>query len=356
MIEMHYPIPSIFGTEEKERYSRQFAFAGIGKSGQEKLMKSRVMILGCGGLGSASSMILARAGIGFLKLVDRDYLELNNLQRQILYEEHDVKEGLPKPIAAQRRIELINSTIKVEPVVTDVNRFNIEKLIQDVDLIIDGTDNFETRFLLNDACIKHNRTFVYGAAIESYGLTMNIIPGKTPCLRCLMDHIPQPGSAPTCETVGILGPAVFIIASIQCAEAIKILIGTKNEINKGVISIDVWQNSYHTIDVSKANVQKNCPVCYQHKFDFLEGRQGSAYTTLCGRNAVQILPVIETSIDLAKMAIDLAGSGIVKANEYLIRFEIEGYELCIFPDGRTMVKGTTDTGIARSLYSKYVGN
>jgi molybdopterin/thiamine biosynthesis adenylyltransferase len=347
---------SNFGAEEKERYARQAAFHGIGKDGQEKLAKSRVMILGCGGLGSASASILARAGIGYLKLVDRDFLELNNLQRQILYEEHDVKEGLPKAIAAQRRIHRINSTIDIEPVIADVNRFNIEKLISDVDLIIDAADNFETRFLLNDACVKHHRTWIYGAAIESYGLTMNIIPGETACLRCVMDHVPQPGTVPTCETVGVLASIVCIIASIQCAEAIKILTGKKDEINRNLISIDVWQNNFQTINITKKNIQKNCPVCNQHWFEFLEGKQGSAFTTLCGRNAVQILPFKETQFDLAKLAINLSDLGVVKVNEYLIRFEIEGYELSIFPDGRAIVKGTTDTGIARGLYAKYVGN
>jgi molybdopterin/thiamine biosynthesis adenylyltransferase len=347
---------SNFGPEEAERYARQIAFYGVGKLGQEKLAQSRVMILGCGGLGSASASILARAGIGYLKLVDRDFLELNNLQRQILYEEHDVKEGLPKPIAAQRRINQINSTIQVEPVIADVNRFNIEKLISDVDLVIDATDNFEARFLLNEACVKHHRTWIYGAAIESYGLTMTIIPGETACLRCVMDNIPQPGTVATCEAVGILASIVCIIASSQCVEAIKILTGKKDELNKNLISIDIWQNSFQTIDVTKENIQKNCPVCNQHWFEFLEGKQGSTYTTLCGRNAVQILPFKETQIDLAKLAINLSDIGVIKANEYLIRFEIEGYELSIFPDGRAIVKGTTDTGIARSLYSRYVGN
>jgi molybdopterin/thiamine biosynthesis adenylyltransferase len=347
---------SHFGKEEQERYTRQSAFHGIGKAGQEKLAKSRIMILGCGGLGSASASILARAGIGFLKLVDRDFLELNNLQRQILYEEHDVKEGLPKVIAAQRQIERINSTVHVEPIISDVNRFNIEALIADVDLVIDAADNFETRFLLNDACVKHNRTWIYGAAIESFGLSMNIIPGKTACLRCVMDNVPQPGSVPTCETVGILGSIVLIIASIQCGEAIKIVLDKQNEISRDLVSIDIWNKSYQSITIEKEKIQNNCPVCNQRWFEFLEGKQGSAFTTLCGRNAVQILPYKETSLDLAKLAINLSGLGVVKVNEFLIRFEIEGYEISIFPDSRAIVKGTTDAGIARSLYSKYVGN
>ncbi len=345
-----------FGLEERERYARQMAFSEIGPAGQEKLARSRVMILGCGGLGAASASILARAGIGYLRLVDRDFLELNNLQRQLLYEEHDVKEGLPKAIAAQRRIQQINSTIMTEAIVADVNRFNIERLIGDVDLVIDATDNFETRFLLNDACVKHGRPWIYGAAIESYGLTMTIIPGETSCLRCVMDKIPEPGSVPTCETVGVLAAIVAVIAAIQCAEAMKILIGNRAAINRHLISIDLWQNTYQTIDITKERIQKNCPVCNQRWFDYLDGKRGSAYTTLCGRNAVQILPFQETQLDLARLAIRLAELGIVKANEYLIRFEIDGYELSIFPDGRAIVKGTTDTAIARSLYSKYVGN
>ncbi len=345
-----------FGSEESERYARQMAFHEIGKDGQQRLMRGRLMILGCGGLGAASASILARAGVGFLRLVDRDFLELNNLQRQLLYEEHDVKEGLPKAIAAQRRIEQINSTIQVDAIIADANRFNIERLISDVDLVIDATDNFETRFLLNEACVKHGRPWIYGAAIESYGLTMTIIPGETACLRCVMDRIPDPGSVPTCETVGVLASIVAIIAAIQCAEALKILLGNKAAINRNLISIDVWQNSYQTIDIAKEKIQRNCPVCNQRWFDYLEGKRGSAFTTLCGRNAVQILPFKETQLDLAWLAIQLADLGVVKANEYLIRFEIENYELSIFPDGRTIVKGTTDTGIARSLYSKYVGN
>jgi len=345
-----------FGLEERERYARQMAFSEIGPAGQEKLAQSRVMILGCGGLGAASASILARAGIGYLRLVDRDFLELNNLQRQLLYEEHDVKEGLPKAIAAQRRIQQINSTIMTEAIVADVNRFNIERLIGDVDLVIDATDNFETRFLLNDACVKHGRPWIYGAAIESYGLTMTIIPGETACLRCVMDKIPEPGSVPTCETVGVLAAIVVVIAAIQCAEAMKIVTRNRAAINRHLISIDLWQNSYQAIDIAKEKIQKNCPVCNQRWFDYLNGKRGSAYTTLCGRNAVQILPFQETQLDLARLAIQLAELGIVKANEYLIRFEIDGYELSIFPDGRAIVKGTTDTAIARSLYSRYVGN
>jgi len=345
-----------FGEEERKRYSRQQILSSIGEQGQRKLAQSRVLILGCGGLGSASASILARAGVGYLKLVDRDFLDLSNLQRQILYEEHDVKEGLPKVIAAERRLREINSTIQIEPIIADVNRFIVEKLIKGVDLVLDGSDNFETRFLLNEACVKHNRSWIYGAAIESYGLMKNIIPGKTACLHCIMNNIPDPGTVATCESVGVLGAIVVLIASLQCAEAIKILTDNHKELNQDLLSVDVWQNSFQTIKVTKSEIQKNCPVCNNKQFDFLEGKRGSAFTNLCGRNAVQILPFKECELDLAKLAIDLSSQGVVKANEYLLRFEIEEYELSIFPDGRVIVKGTIDVGVARSLYSKYVGN
>jgi molybdopterin-synthase adenylyltransferase len=345
-----------FGEEENKRYSRQKVLYNIGEQGQKKLAKSRVLILGCGGLGSASASLLARAGVGYLKLVDRDFLDVSNLQRQILYEEHDVKEGLPKVIAAERKLRHINSTIQIEPIIADVNRFNIEKLIQDVSLVLDGSDNFETRFLLNDACVKHNRNWIYGAAIESYGLMKNIIPGKTACLRCIMDNIPDPGTIDTCESVGVFGSIVVLIASLQCVEALKFLTGNLKELNQDLLSVDVWQNSFQNITVTKSEIQKNCLVCNSKQFDFLAGKRGSAFTSMCGRNAVQILPFKESELDLAKLAISLSALGVVKANEYLIRFEIDEFELSIFPDARVIVKGTTDVGIARSLYSKYVGN
>lgn len=345
---------SEFGYEEKERYSRQVNFAGLGEKGQHLLAKGRVLILGCGGLGSTAATLLARAGLGYLKLVDRDYMELSNLQRQILYDEHDVKEGLPKVIAAQRKIYEINSMVNVETVIADVNRLNIEELIENVDVVVDASDNFETRFLLNDACVKHNLPWIYGASIESYGMTMNIIPRKTPCLRCIMEQIPQPGAAPTCETVGVLGPIVTIIASIQAAEAIKILTQKTDELNKNIISIDMWQNSYQVIDIASANAGKNCPVCNQRKFEYLEGRFGNVHTRIIGQNAVQILPFEKQSLDLPRLAIALSSLGSVKVNEYVIRFEIEDYELSIFQDGRTIVNGTADTGIARNFYTKYV--
>ena len=342
--------------DEYERYSRQIKFHGLTEAGQNKLKNSRVMILGCGGLGATSATLLTRAGIGYIKLVDRDIIEFNNLQRQLLYDENDVKEGLPKAIAAERKLKNINSAVKIESVVADVNRMNIEKLIGDVHLVVDACDNLETRFLLNEACIKHKIPWIYGAAVESYGLTMNIIPGKTSCLKCIMDTIPKPGSVPTCETIGVLGPIVNIIASIQSAEAIKFLSGNKRELNQKLINIDIWQNSFESIDVTKSKIQKNCSVCNQKHFDFLTGKQGISFTTLCGRNAVQLNPFEKTILDLNKLAGDLSKFGKVTYNEFLIQFEIEKYNLLIFLDGRAVIRGIKDTGIARSLYSRYIGN
>lgn len=345
---------SEFGREEIQRYSRQVKFAGWGQEEQEMLSNGRVLILGCGGLGSAAASLLARAGVGQLKLVDRDYMELSNLQRQILYDEHDVKEGLPKVIAAKRKVHEINANVNAEAVIADVNRMNIEKLVENIDVVIDATDNFETRFLLNDACVKHRIPWIYGACIESHGMCMTIIPGKTPCLRCIIERLPDKDAAPTCERVGVLGAIVTIIASIQANEAMKIVAQKNDEINKNIISIDIWNNSYQIVDSISADENKTCSVCRQHKFDFLSGRFGKAYTKIMGQNAVQIIPFEEGKVDLPKLAIELSSLGSVMVNEYLIRFLIDNFELSIFQDGRTIINGTTDTGIARNFYSKYV--
>lgn len=343
-----------FNKEALDRYSRQVLFKGIGKGGQKKLSQSRVLILGCGGLGSVSSELLARAGVGFLKIVDRDFLELNNLQRQILFDEIDFKEGLPKAIAAKKKLKKINSKIIIEALVNDVNRFNIESILNDIDLVIDATDNFETRFLLNEACVKNNIPWIYGACVESYGLTMNIIPGKTPCFRCIFEKIPTPGYSPTCETVGVISPIVSIISSIQCVEALKIITDNYNQLNKNLTTIDIWENDFQTVDISMTNKEKNCPVCNYKQYTFLSGKQGTSFTTLCGRNAIQIIPFEETELDLMQLAIKLSTFGEPIYNEYLLKIDIDKYELSIFPDGRAIIKGTTDMGIARGLYTKYV--
>ena len=301
-----------FGKETQERYSRQVLFKGIGEEGQAKLTKSSVLIIGCGGLGSISSELLARAGIGYLKIIDRDFLELNNLQRQILFDENDIKEGLPKAIAAKRKLNKINSNITVEALVEDVNRFNIEALLTNIDLVIDATDNFETRFLVNEACVKKNVPWIYGACVESYGLTMNIIPGKTPCLRCIFEKLPEPGSSPTCETVGVISPIVTTIASIQCAEALKILSCNYNHLNKNLLSLDLWKNEFHAVDISNINQEKNCPVCNYKQFNFLNGKYGTTFTALCGSNAVQIIPYEKTVIGITySNSVDIFNNSII---------------------------------------------
>jgi len=321
-----------FREEEQERYSRQILFQGIGKEGQDKLSKSKVLIIGCGGLGAVSSELLARAGVGYLKIIDRDFIELNNLQRQILFDENDIKEGLPKAIAAKRKLIKINSKVKIEALVEDANRFNIETLLQDVDLVVDATDNFETRFLINEACVKKSKPWVYGACVESYGLTMNIIPGKTPCFKCILEKIPAPGSAPTCETVGVINSIVAVIASFQCAEVLKMLTNNYGQLNKNLLTIDLWKNDIQHIDISNVNTDHNCPVCDYKQFKLLEGKQGTTFTTLCGCNAVQIIPYQKTEINLLQIAIKLSTYCDPLYNEYFLKAAIENYELIIFSE------------------------
>jgi len=340
----------------EERYSRQILFSGIGKDGQQKLAQRQVLILGCGGLGSAAAEMLARSGVGFLRLIDRDFVELHNLQRQSLYDEEDVKEGLPKAIAAQRKLEQINSDISIEAIVDDVNRFNIESLLKNIDLVLDATDNFQTRFLLNEACIKQHIPWIYGACVESYGLTMNIIPGKTPCFRCIFEKIPEPEFSPTCAMVGVINPIVNIIAAIQCAEALKMLTEHVDEMHRVLMSIDLWKNEIHQIEVAPEYQRKNCPVCQQGLFPFLSGKYGTNYTSLYGLNAIQILPFEKKELDLMALAIRLSQYGDPLVNEYLLRLPIDKYELVIFPTGRAVINGTTDTGIARAIYTKYIEN
>jgi len=338
----------------EERYARQTHFAGIGKEGQSKLAKSRVLIIGCGGLGSVTAELLARAGVGYIKIIDRDFLQLSNLQRQFLFDEQDIRDGLPKAVAAKRKLQHINSTIAIDAHVDDVNRFNIENLIKGIDLVIDSTDNFQTRFLINDACVKNQIPWIFGACAASYGQTMNIIPKRTPCLRCLIEKIPDINSTPTSETVGIIGPIVTTIAAIQCSEALKILTGTLDYSNQKLLIIDLWENNIEYADISKVKHDHQCPVCDFKQFSFLSGKYSSSYISICGSNAVQILPFEKTDVDLKNLAIKLSEFGDPIYSEYFIKYEIDDYELAIFPDGRVIINGTTDTGIARGLYDKCV--
>jgi len=336
----------------KERYSRQILFNQIGKDGQEKLLNSRVLLVGCGALGASHAEILARAGVGFLRIVDRDFVEFTNLQRQTLYSESDAKERLPKAIAAKNRLAEINSEIEIEAIVADINHSNIESFVKNVDLILDGTDNFQIRYLLNDACVKHNKTWIYGAAVSSYGTTMTIFPNETPCLRCIFEEMPSAGTSPTCDTTGVIQPIIASISAIQTTEALKILTENFDALHKSLIQIDVWQNNWRKIKLSKPN--EDCPACAKRNFEFLDAESNEFSAVLCGRNAVQIAPK-PTNLDLENLAVTLQNLGEIKLNEYLLRLTIEDYELTVFRDGRAIIRGTDEISVARSIYAKYIG-
>ncbi|HTG13973.1 MAG TPA: ThiF family adenylyltransferase [Blastocatellia bacterium] len=337
-----------------ERYSRQILFEQIGEAGQARLGGSRVAIIGCGALGAVQAETLARAGIGRLRLVDRDFVEESNLQRQIIFEETDAREHLPKAVAAARRIARVNSEIDVEPIVADVNFENIEEIIAGVDVVMDGTDNFETRFLINDACVKAGVPWVYGAAVGSYGLTMTIIPGQSPCLRCVLEAVPDAGSGPTCDTAGVIMPITSIIASIQSAEALKLLTGRADKLHRSLLRIDVWESGIKRLDLSSFE-RRDCPACVRREFEFLRGARRQVTTTLCGRNAVQIAGSGAGTLDFALLAKRLKAAGEVQFNDFLLRFRVEDYDITVFRDARSIIRGTTDPAVARGLYARYIG-
>jgi adenylyltransferase/sulfurtransferase len=297
--------------------------------------------------------MLARAGVGHLKIVDRDFVEFTNLQRQTLFKESDAEERLPKAIAAKTRVAEINSEIEVEAVVTDVNQSNVEQIIRDADLVLDGTDNFQIRYLLNDACIKLGKTWIYGAAVSSYGTTMTIIPGETPCLRCIFEEIPEAGSSPTCDTAGVIMPIIASISAIQVTDAIKFLVDDRRSLHDSLMQIDVWQNDWRKIKLSGPN--PDCPACGMQRFDFLNAESPEFAAVLCGRDAVQVSPPNGTTIDLVAFGEKMARLGDVKRNDYLVRFISGDNEITVFRDGRAIVKGTDNIGVARSLYARYVG-
>jgi adenylyltransferase/sulfurtransferase len=336
-----------------ERYSRQTLFREIGKEGQEKLLNSRVLLVGCGALGCSHAETLARAGVGKLRIADRDFVEFSNLQRQTLYSESDAKERLPKAIAAKKRLSEINSEIEIEAFVADINHSNIESLIKDCDLILDGTDNFQTRYLVNDACVKHDKTWIYGAAVSSYGTTMTIMPHETPCLRCIFEEMPNAGTTPTCDTAGVIAPIISIISSLQTTEALKILTGNSDKLHKSLIQYDVWENDWRRIKPGKPN--PDCKTCAQSDFEFLETETPEFSAVLCGRSAVQIVPPRPADLDLQTLAEKLKNIGDVKLNEYLLRLTVGEYELTVFRDARAIIRGTDDVSIARSIYARFIG-
>lgn len=338
-----------------QRYARQMMFPPLGEEGQRRLMKSHALICGCGALGSVLANTLVRAGVGRVRIVDRDFLELNNLQRQVLYDESDVASGLPKAIAAQQRLQRINSQVQIEAIVADVDYRNIESLVKDVDVILDGTDNFEIRFLLNDASLHFGIPWVYGGCIAAEGQTMTILPGETPCLRCLMQDCPPPGTTPTCDTAGILGPIVQVIASYQANEALKILSGHREAINRELTVFDMWDNRMRQIHLDNLRSQRNCPACDRKEYEWLHGQRGSQTAVLCGRNAVQLHFPDQPAIPLDQLAERLRAIGTVSANAYLVRLEVAGYRLTFFADGRAIISGTSDPSEARTVYAKYIG-
>jgi len=338
------------------RYERQMRYEPLGEEGQRRLASGCALICGCGALGSVLANTLARAGVGKLRIVDRDVLELNNLQRQVLYDERDVAQGLPKAIAARHRLLEVNSEICVEAVVADVNAANVADLLDGVDLVLDGTDNFETRFLLNDACVQQQLPWVYGGCLGAEGQTMTIVPGRTPCLRCVVRESPPPGTTPTCDTAGILAPIVNVVASIQACEALKILSGRIEAIQPALLVIDLWENRLRQVNLDGLREAGDCPCCARREFPWLEGGRGAQTAILCGRNAVQLSFPGHAGLSLAALEQQLRGVGRLARNPFLLRLAVGKYELTVFPDGRTIVAGTADVAEARSLHARYVGS
>jgi adenylyltransferase/sulfurtransferase len=359
------------------RYHRQMLLPGFGADGQRKLLRSTALILGCGALGTVAANMLARAGVGHLVIVDRDFIELTNLQRQVLFDEQDIVDAIPKAEAAKRKIARINSQVKVTAIVDDINYHNIERYTAGADVLIDGLDNFDTRYLANECAVKHGIPYIYGGAVGTVGMSYAILPhtrdGKapwetapagnqaTPCFRCLFAQAPPPGQSATCDTVGVLGPAVGIIANFQVAEALKILSGNLDRLCATMLSVDLWANTFTQLKVGRVWEHGDCPCCKQRNFEFLAGKAGASATTLCGQDAVQLRRKQNRGEpNLEEIAGRLRRHGAVTVNEYMIRAEIHDndkvYELTLFADGRAIVKGTGEAGVARGVFAKYVGD
>ena len=334
-----------------DRYSRQTLFREIGPEGQTKLAQAHLLIVGCGATGSAMASLLARSGVGTLRIVDRDYVEASNLQRQSLFDEDDARESVPKALAAAKQIVRFNSQIVVDPHVADLTPANAAALLGGVDLILDGTDNFETRYLINDYAVKNSVPWIYAAAVASYGVTMNVLPGETACLACVFPDAPR-GTLETCETVGILYSAVNLVAAIAATEALKFLVGARPQMRRTLLSWDVWTNEQAEVSASEPRV--GCRACGERNFVHLAG-EGRPHITLCGRNSVQIHER-QRPVDFVEMSARLRPLGTVRHNQFVLKFWREPYEMTLFPDGRAIIKGTTDTALARSLYARYVGS
>lgn len=359
-----------------ERYHRQMLLPGFGKEGQERLRASTVFVLGCGALGSVVADLLARAGVGHLLIVDRDVVELTNLQRQVLFDESDVAANMPKAAAAKQKLERINAEVRVTAVVDDINHENIEELAKGADVLVDGLDNFETRYLANDLAVKTGRPYVYGAAVATSGMAFTVLPHgdgelpwetlavgslATPCFRCLFAEPPPPGSTPSCDTAGVLSSAVGAIANVQVAETLKVLTGQYDQVRRSLLSIDVWHNEYLPLGVEDARENADCRCCRHRDFEYLDGKAGSTAASLCGRDAVQLRHRQGGDVvDLDTLARRLPAAGPVRVNEFMLIAELSDagrdYEITVFRDGRTIVKGTDDAATARALHARYIGS
>ena len=341
------------------RYSRQVRFVPLGEAGQERLRASRAVLIGAGALGAAQANALVRAGLGFLRIVDRDFLELHNLPRQWLYDEQDLADNLPKAEAARRKLARINSDATVEAVVADARFDNIESLADSADILLDGTDNFQTRYLINDLAVKTNRPWVYGGAVGATGLELAIRPGHTVCLRCLFEEAPPPGSTETCETAGVLGPVAALVGELQAIDAIKILTGHADSVSRRMTHIDGWLGRIVQLDVGAP--RPDCPCCGRRDFAFLAGRLAEGAVSLCGRNAVQIAAPTSNSaapakVDFARIAARLTPAARATFNDFLLKFTVDSFEVTVFTDGRAIIAGTADPAVARSIYARYVGS
>ncbi|MBI2167853.1 MAG: ThiF family adenylyltransferase [Candidatus Omnitrophica bacterium] len=341
--------------KDLSRYQRQFLLPEIGPEGQAKISSASVAIVGLGALGSVSANLLARAGVGRLRLIDRDVVELGNLQRQVLYDETDARENFPKAAAAERKLRQINSEIVVEGEAADLNPETIEELFKGIDLVVDGTDNFETRYLINDYCLREKLPWIYGGAVAVEGLTYVILPGEGPCLRCLFEEAPRPGEFQTCDRAGILAPVAHWVASFQSIEALKILAGRKETVDRRLWKGDLWKKEFRAVDAGGAP-RSGCSGCRKGEYPYLDRERGSRTVTLCGRNAVQIFSSASVPINFKNLADKLSPFGAVHYNDYLLQASVPPFEITIFLNGRAIVKGTEDASEARGVYAKYIGS
>ncbi len=333
------------------RYSRQILFPGIGKAGQKRLGEARVAVIGCGALGTVAAEMLARAGIGRLDLIDRDFVEPSNLQRQSLFRESDARERVPKAAAARRALREINSSVEIHGHVADLTNENIPDLCGDADVLLDAVDNFDTRYLINDFAWQRSIPWVYGGCVGSYGVSFAFLPGKTPCLQCLFPEPPAPGSLQTCDTAGIVAPIVHVVSSHQVAQTLRLLAGGAP--SGLLLRCDVWEDQWGLVSVAGPN--PDCPCCAGRRFRFLEGGSGDRIVKLCGRNAVQVFPKERAEIDFPSLSRRIGTAGRTDFNEYMMRIDVEGYEIHLFPDGRSIIKGTEDAAQAKSVYARYIG-